>query len=95
MRRGSEEGLAGVGAAGVGVIFQSQGGAQCWVSIILEFREILEEKLPEASVDQGVHVFMLYILVGDCRHCSHFPFAHPQTQAKGPMGCLSSDLSAS
>ena len=86
MRSGSEEGLAGVGAAGARVTIQSRQGGQRWVSIISEFREILEEALPEASMDQGSHVFALYILVGDCRALFTLPVCTLTNTGEGAHG---------
>lgn len=76
-----------MGAAGTRVIFHSREGAERWGAIILEFREILEEELPEASVGRGCHAFMLCTPVGDYEALSPLCcWGHSQRQGEGAHG---------
>ena len=68
-----------MGAPGTRAIFQSWEGAERWGAIILEFREILEEGLPQASVAARWWVTTRHSphsAVGDIR----------KDKVKGPMG---------
>lgn len=59
------EGMWRLGAAGTGVMLESQVREWPWFFLILGLTVVLEEELPGASVSQGSHALMLVTPVGD------------------------------